>query len=55
MQVIIGGYTAEMDGGAAGLRSLVVVRDEHGAVHLDEAADLALTSPSYLIAHPDRP
>ncbi len=55
MQVIIGGYTAEMDGGAAGIRSLVVGRDEHGAVHLDEAADLALTSPSYLIAHPDRP
>ena len=55
MQVIIGGYTAEMGGSATGVRSLLVDRDEHGAVHLDEAADLALTSPSYLIAHPERP
>ena len=55
MQVIIGGYTAEMGGSATGVRSLVVDSDEDGAIHLDEAAELALTSPSFLIAHPERP
>ena len=55
VQVIIGGYTAEMDGTAAGVRSLVVERRRAGAVQLDEVTDLALPSPSYLIAHPDRP
>jgi 6-phosphogluconolactonase len=55
VQVIIGGYTAEMGGSASGVRSLVVDLDEDGAVHLDESANLALASPSFLIAHPEQP
>jgi len=52
--VIIGGYTAEMGGSATGVRSLVDSAED-GAIHLDEAAGRALTSPSSLIAHPERP
>ncbi len=55
MRVIIGGYTAEMGGSAIGVRSLVVDMGDDGAGNLDDAAELELTSPSYLIAHPEQP
>jgi 6-phosphogluconolactonase len=50
MQVIIGGYTAEMDGAATGVRSLVA--DDANPGELTEVMTLPLPSPTYLIAHP---
>jgi 6-phosphogluconolactonase len=53
MQVMIGGYTAEMDGSGTGIRSLVA--DDAKPGELIEVMTLPLPSPSYLIAHPVQP
>lgn len=53
--VYVGGYTSEMGGQAVGISSLSVTisSDEH--VELQELEPIPLSSPSYLIRHPDRP
>jgi 6-phosphogluconolactonase len=53
MQLIIGGYGAEMDGNAIGVRSLVA--DDAKPGELAEVMTLPLPSPTYLIAHPVQP
>jgi 6-phosphogluconolactonase (cycloisomerase 2 family) len=49
--VVVGGYTAEMEGGATGVRS-VQLGSDLGV--LDEST-VELTSPSYLVSHPTQP
>ena len=51
-QVVVGGYTAEMDGRAPGLTSL---RPRPGGAGLEVVDTLELPSPTYLVAHPDQP
>lgn len=51
-QVVIGGYTAEAGGRAAGLTSLRPSPDGYGLVVVDT---LEMASPTYLLAHPGRP
>jgi 6-phosphogluconolactonase len=53
MQVIIGGYTAEMDGNATGVRSLTADDAKPGEV--TEVMTLPVPSPTYVIAHPVQP
>ena len=53
MQVIIGGYTAEMDGRGTGVRSLKA--DDAAPGELTEVMTLTLPSPTYVIAHPVEP
>lgn len=50
-QIVVGGYTAEMDGQAIGLREVRLGAD-HAVV--DEST-VVLTSPTYLVAHPEQP
>ncbi len=51
MRVIIGGYTAEMGGTATGISSLMI---DSGGLEPRLIDELELTSPSYLIAHPQQ-
>ena len=51
-QVVIGGYTTDMDGRAIGLTSL---RPRSDGADLEVVDTLALPSPTYLVAHPDQP
>lgn len=52
--MLIGGYTAESDGRAPGLRSLVNT-GRGGTWLLEERDTAALASPTYLISHPAGP
>ena len=54
-QLLIGGYTAESGGTAAGVRALVNVAGGEGKLNLSEQPSLSLPSPSYLIGHPEGP
>lgn len=51
-QVVLGGYTAETDNRAAGLTSL---RPRPDGTGLEVVDTLALSSPTYLVGHPDQP
>jgi 6-phosphogluconolactonase len=51
-QVVIGGYTTEMDGRAAGLTSL---RPRSDGTGLEVVDTLELPSPTFLVAHPHQP
>jgi 6-phosphogluconolactonase len=53
--LIVGGYTAEMGGTAAGLRRLIVASHPNGGAQFVETDTVELVSPSYLIAHPREP
>ncbi|MGI8458948.1 MAG: lactonase family protein [Propionibacteriaceae bacterium] len=50
-QIVVGGYTAEMEGGATGVREVRLDAD-HAVVG---ESTVALTSPTYLLAHPAEP
>ena len=51
LRILVGGYTAEMEGAAAGIRAVRLDAD-YAVV---EENTVALTSPSYLVAHPSEP
>lgn len=53
--LLIGGYTAESGGTAAGVRALINVAGGEGKLSLSEQPPLDLPSPSYLIGHPEGP
>ena len=50
--VLLGGYTAEADGHAVGVTSLLNTASGAGRVVLSRQPDLRLTSPTWLIQHP---
>lgn len=52
-QIAIGGYTDEMGGSARGLTVANGTRDDHDEPAFSTLAPVELTSPSYLIKHPD--
>ncbi len=54
-QLVIGGYTAESDGTATGVRALLNVAGGDGRLDLSERPHLSLPSPTYLIGHPEGP
>lgn len=53
-QLIIGGYTADMNGRAAGLSTLRVTTSAADEVVFEAGSPQALDSPSYVIGHPER-
>jgi 6-phosphogluconolactonase (cycloisomerase 2 family) len=53
--VLIGGFTADADGRALGIRALRNTARGSGKLDLDEQTPLPLRSPTYLIGHPAGP
>lgn len=53
--VIMGGYTADMEGNAVGITTSQVSSADQNEIQLTQAAPFELDSPSYLIKHPNRP
>lgn len=53
--VLIGGYTPEGGGSARGVRTLLNTAGGTGTVKLEEKPTLPMSSPTYLVGHPDRP
>lgn len=55
VHLLIGGYTAEMEGSATGVSTVAVTFDGAGASQAATRGATAVTSPSYLIRHPEQP
>jgi 6-phosphogluconolactonase (cycloisomerase 2 family) len=53
--VVIGGYTADRDGHAVGVTALTLQTSPDGQVRATTVGSVALSSPSFVIKHPEGP